>query len=473
MREHAEAFKGFINVNAGGGLRRNPKRKNARGYSNNIDDFTPPSQADIDRSFENHLQQMAQGGTYGDNMEISAFSAAYGYIVKIHQREFAFVINNNAEGLDLPVAHVAYHVSGIVHSSCFSTFTCALPRLGLLTPLSPLQTWEHYSSVRNIKGPFTGLPCVHEAPVSPAAAKAAHAKAADIVIPPWMVATCLNSLPFPADHATIHKTLVACKADLNAAVSRLIESNEERLSISGNSQGSSSVERDIESDDEAEYAGPKKKQDRRLSRATRSKHGIALTTVDGKEKAKQSKLTVNTKSKSVVHQPPTPALADFPKRTSVHQRRITARRIVEDSDDDYKEDDESSVGNSPASTSMTSKSPTPETKLPNSPAFTPIHSGVRLRLSQPKLPTATASDNSAPTRYQGTARPSTAAKPGPAIKLRVTARDRKDAKKAAQKAAAKDRKKPGIKAGTAVVNGKGAKEGPSPGMEVGIKTLYI
>ena len=129
MREHADAFKGFINVNPGGGLRRNPKRKNAGGYSNNANEFAPPTQEEIDRSFENHLQQMARGGTYGDNMEISAFSAAYGYAVKIHQRELEYVIDNNPEGSNVPMVHIAYHVSAACFSFCFGTFTCILPRL--------------------------------------------------------------------------------------------------------------------------------------------------------------------------------------------------------------------------------------------------------------------------------------------------------------------------------------------------------
>ena len=346
-------------------------------------------------------------------------------------------------------------------------------------PLIRRQTWEHYSSVRNIKGPFTGLPNIKEAPASPATVKAAHAKAADIVIPPWMITNCLHSLPYPADHATIHKTLVACKGDLDAAVSRLIESNEERLSVSGNSQGSSSVERDVDSDDEAEYTGPKKKQDRRLSRATRTNRHDALVAVDEKDKTKQPKLTVNTKSKSAIHQPPTPAVADFPKRTSAYTRRASTRRIVEDSDDEYKDDDESSAGNSPASTSMTSKSPTPEVKLLAAPTSAPVTGGVKLRLSQPKAPTTVTTDVLAPKRYQGTARPSTGTKlsttANPAIsKPRITASQRKELKKAAQKAAAKDRKKPGAKTDTATVNDKAVKGNHSPGsMEVGIKTLYI
>jgi len=111
MREHGDYYKQFIDVHPGGGVRRNPKRKNA---GNGVAPATiaPPSQADIDRVFESHLQSMAQGGTYGDNMEISAFSSAFSIDVKIYQRDFAYMVSgSNAEGdKKRDVAHIAYHV---------------------------------------------------------------------------------------------------------------------------------------------------------------------------------------------------------------------------------------------------------------------------------------------------------------------------------------------------------------------------
>lgn len=107
MRENADYYKQFIDVYPGGGTRRNPKRKTTTGSNNALE---PPSQADVDRVFESHLEAMAQGGTYGDNMEITAFSRAYNISVKIYQRDVAFMITG---GLDNPkgVAHIAYHVS--------------------------------------------------------------------------------------------------------------------------------------------------------------------------------------------------------------------------------------------------------------------------------------------------------------------------------------------------------------------------
>jgi OTU domain-containing protein 3 len=109
MREHASYYKQFIDVQPGGGQRRNPKRKNAGVYST-PQTFTPPTEEEIDRVFEGHLGSMARGGTYGDNMEISAFTSAFGYDVKIYQHDFAYMISTG-DGTPRPVAHIAYHVS--------------------------------------------------------------------------------------------------------------------------------------------------------------------------------------------------------------------------------------------------------------------------------------------------------------------------------------------------------------------------
>ena len=109
MREHASYYKQFIDVRPGGGLRRNPKRKNAGTYSTPTI-FKPPTQEEIDRVFESHFGSMERGGTYGDNMEISAFASAFGIDVKIYQHDFAYVVSARDDGRERQVAHVAYHV---------------------------------------------------------------------------------------------------------------------------------------------------------------------------------------------------------------------------------------------------------------------------------------------------------------------------------------------------------------------------
>jgi len=119
MRENAEYYKMFMECHAGGGVRRNPKRKNAGGFSNF--NASMPTSEEMDRVFESHLTRMAEGGTWGDNMEIVAFSSAFEVDVKIYQRENAFMVRAAGEDVTRPVCHIAYHVS-FQKSSRFSNF---------------------------------------------------------------------------------------------------------------------------------------------------------------------------------------------------------------------------------------------------------------------------------------------------------------------------------------------------------------
>ena len=110
MRKHADFYKQFIEVNPGGGTRRNPKRKNAGSFSTPFN-ATGPTAEEIDRVFESHLKQMAHGGTYGDNMEITAFCKAFNVDVKIYQFAFAYMVPVKHEEAASQVVHIAYHVS--------------------------------------------------------------------------------------------------------------------------------------------------------------------------------------------------------------------------------------------------------------------------------------------------------------------------------------------------------------------------
>lgn len=109
MRANAQLYKSFIEVSPGGGVRRNPKRKNARGYST-PSDASAPSPAEVDRVFEAYLRRMAQGGTYGDNVEIAAFAQVYEADVMIWQRDVNIVVSGPAHKLAKPLCHIAYHV---------------------------------------------------------------------------------------------------------------------------------------------------------------------------------------------------------------------------------------------------------------------------------------------------------------------------------------------------------------------------
>ena len=222
-------------------------------------------------------------------------------------------------------------------------------------------------------------------------------------VEPWMIKVAMSSLPYLADPVMVQKTLESCKGNVDDAVSKLLDS--EDRSSSPSTQGSSSVERDHDSDDD-DFSGPNKKQDRRLSRATR--------TIKQKEgKAKSEPIVL---SKEVEDVPSTDG-----RRRSFQKSRIIG---LDDSDDEYSPDDAVSKGSNSASTSASDYS---------TPASKPQSGGVRLKLSQPKQvhkkvlpsvekPRSTSTPRHSPPsepekpRYTGTVRPSP-----PSAKLRYAA----------------------------------------------------
>ncbi|OQO00212.1 hypothetical protein B0A48_13999 [Cryoendolithus antarcticus] len=362
MREHAAYYKQFIDVQPGGGTRRNPKRKNAGAYSTPTN-FTPPSEADIDRVFDRHLQAMAKGGTYGDNMEITAFSSALGWDVKIYQRDFAYMISGAGEagGDDTrPVAHIAYH------------------------------TWEHYSSIRNVHGPHSGLPEVRPTVLSPEEEALQREKmaATPYVAQAWEIDRVASVLTFLTDKPAIRRALEASRGNIDRAANILMEA-EENFSASS-AQESSSVERDQESEDDG-HAGPNKKQDRRMSRASRK----------DKPRSQESKHA-------------------FSRLQIVHDSQESISSSWE-SEASSQPDDGTNTDNMSFST-IASQEPDAASNPPRKPS-------IKLKLHGPKPPLSSDPLHRPPSGK------TSLLQPGP----RPTARDRKDIKKQAQKAARKER----------------------------------
>lgn len=85
---------------------------------------------------------------------------------------------------------------------------------------------------------------------------------------PWKVNIVTKSLPYGTDRKEIIKTIEDCGGNVDSALSRLLDSDER--SSASSARGSSSIEREVDSDDEEPIRGPKKRQDRRLSRAARA-----------------------------------------------------------------------------------------------------------------------------------------------------------------------------------------------------------
>ncbi|KAK3174376.1 hypothetical protein OEA41_001620 [Lepraria neglecta] len=251
MRSRPDYYKNFIVVHPGGGTRRNPKRKNAGALS--AVDTAGPSAADIEASFQRYLNTMAQKGTYGDNMEIGAFASRFLIHVIIYEEEY------RQEQHHLPAKGVGK-----------ATRKAYIVR----------HPYEHYSSIRNIAGPHTGLPNVHmNDEISPEAEATMKAELANIpAVQPWKIETVLRSLPYITDRAIVEQALEEANGDVNEAVSNLLPASSQ--SSNKTSGTSSSIERDPDSDYEMEQK-PKKKQNRRQSRPQPlSNHNLTVRTKD-------------------------------------------------------------------------------------------------------------------------------------------------------------------------------------------------
>ena len=302
-----------------------------------------------------------------------------------------------------------------------------------------------------------------------------------------MVNTVLSSLPYLADRATIQKTLEECKGSIDNAVSKLLDAEDQ--SSNSASQGSSSVERDPDSEDEDVISMARKKQDRRLSRATRA------VLEKKEERRRMHELTVRMKERAL---PSTKEASSTPEPESLD--------VIKAHDTDETEEEDWQNGSSKKESTATSAS---SSASDNNASAKPRPSGIRLKLSQPKQPDHIVdlseykhSDNdnvvdltlNDPTLHSPTLKSPIEKsavhdnghevtngktidwQPAPKPK-RMTARDKHDLKKAAQKSAAKERKK-----GVAYVVNKSKKDAPFPipkgkenpsTIETHIKVLYI
>lgn len=113
-RTHEEDFKSFVDVQAGNGIRRNPKRKNAAPSASSSDAFGPTPD-EIDEAWKNRLRRMAMDATFGDSLEIRAFAAEFKVDVRVYcMPKSAYFIHcgeSLAEGEERQVIHIALNVS--------------------------------------------------------------------------------------------------------------------------------------------------------------------------------------------------------------------------------------------------------------------------------------------------------------------------------------------------------------------------
>ena len=139
-----------------------------------------------------------------------------------------------------------------------------------------LQTYEHYSSIRNVDGPFTGLPQINIQAISPEAQKLLQRELAEgPPIQAWMVDLAMTSLPYEANRSMVEQTMKQCRGNINLAVNLLLPDSSPETS-----ERSSSIEREADSDDETAQK-PTKKQDRRQSRPHPLSNNLAVRQKDG------------------------------------------------------------------------------------------------------------------------------------------------------------------------------------------------
>ncbi|KAH8101214.1 hypothetical protein BXZ70DRAFT_999998 [Cristinia sonorae] len=146
---------------------------------------------DDERGLDVHLECMRQQATYGGHLELSAFAHMTRRNVKVIQPGLVYVIEWNAGGdpaTDQPPETTSQLSSTLPTPDNDTTLSCrdkrrakrdgkrghekSLPELpehseaGSDHPIYvAYHDWEHFSSIRNLRGPHAGLPNVRETPI--------------------------------------------------------------------------------------------------------------------------------------------------------------------------------------------------------------------------------------------------------------------------------------------------------------------
>lgn len=262
-------------------------------------------------------------------------------------------------------------------------------------------------------------------------------------VKPWMVDEVMRSLPFLTDRAAIEKALQDYKGNVDNAVSSLMPES------SQSSGGSSSIERDADSDEDMEQK-PTKKQNRRPSRPQPLGYG----------KPKQS-LTVRTKDANMLSPDATQlstALTNLKGEKSYDPDETEEEDWRNDST--YKDFESASV-----STSASDYSAAP--KAESGP--------IRLRLSQPKKQADKPSQDSSNSSVQSNIgdydadaekpqKPRVIAKP----RKRLISRDERD-----RLASLKAARLAGAHPNSALYTATQKQNQNTPVIDMGIKVLHI
>ncbi|KAI0742492.1 hypothetical protein C8Q80DRAFT_1109563 [Daedaleopsis nitida] len=130
-----------------------------------------------ERGLDHHLSCMRQQATYGGHLELSAFAHMTKRNVKVIQPGLVYVIEWNAGGDFSDSSEAQDHDSDVDDrekrrarrerrrsEAEMSTSEDTEPSTATGTVYVAYHDWEHFSSIRNLRGPHTGLPNVVEVP---------------------------------------------------------------------------------------------------------------------------------------------------------------------------------------------------------------------------------------------------------------------------------------------------------------------
>ncbi|GAD94098.1 OTU-like cysteine protease [Paecilomyces variotii No. 5] len=212
IQTHPEYFMNFMS--AMGGERRAPRRAAAAASRSSSSSLTPvpASKEQQIQKFETRVEESRKNGSWGGSEEIQAFCQSYKRDVRVYMdsgiQDFRDVSAPADE--EREVVHIAFH------------------------------NFYHYSSVRNINGPHTGLPHIPNSKatahsqtdcgdtVKTEAGKeeskdAAAAGAVVDVAMPWKISKIEEGLGGRYDRDTIVEMLQQCRGDIERAFVKLLD----------------------------------------------------------------------------------------------------------------------------------------------------------------------------------------------------------------------------------------------------------
>ncbi|KAI9715006.1 MAG: hypothetical protein M1828_001113 [Chrysothrix sp. TS-e1954] len=401
LRSHKDEYLGFIDVNSGNATRRQPKRKTAGAYATKID-ATMPDADQINAAFESYINEMSRKGVWGGNMELVAFARVMHVNIFVYQHDRRYMIAGDDSKADV---HIAYH------------------------------EWQHYSSIRNISGPHSGPPELQVASdasgnLLPTASgsSAPAAPTASTNFNESEIKMVQNSINPPVSREVAFNALSEHHGDVNNTVDYLIQ-----LQAAG-STSSSQTASVVEGSESSAGMQKKKKQNRRISRATKA--------INREKKRQEIANKLEHASSDSL---------DSLVKISPNRLAYRKARIIEDSDDDW------------------APPPLRDSDTSSSSEYSGAAAGatkIVLKLSKPTE-----------------ASPKVATKAPTNTKRLTSARDRKDMKKLVRKQDAKDRKAAAQSSQASSFTSNTydsqhesppmAKSPSQPGMTNGIQTLHI